>query len=119
MEKRRNTLFGAWGENQAAGFLRRQGFVVVDQNYYTPAGEIDIVATKGADHYFIEVKTRQSGDMSFDLAVTTSKRHKLLKTVRAYCYRHALVDRGIVLASLMVIVEREQRAVRFRLAVLY
>lgn len=114
-----NKRLGDWGESQASSFLERHGFYIVERNYHTPAGEIDIVARKSDDYYFIEVKTRQAGAMAFDVAVTSDKKHKLRKTVRAYCYRRRVTNVGIILASLMVIVDRVSKIVSFRLAVLY
>jgi putative endonuclease len=109
---------GDWGERQGIAFLERQGFTVVERNYHTTVGEIDIVATKGGDYYFIEVKTRQAGDMAFDTAVTPAKRKKLLKTISRYLYKHNVIG-GSVPASLMVIFDRQTKQVQFRLAVIY
>lgn len=109
---------GRWGETQACSFLERQGFVVVDRNYHTTGGEIDIVARKGDDVYFIEVKTRVAGPMGNDLAVTPEKVRRMRKAVATYCYRRGVVDVGIILASLMVVVKKEAQKVAFRLAVM-
>jgi putative endonuclease len=38
---------GKWGEDQAVGFLQRQGFEIWERNYNSTVGEIDIVAQKG------------------------------------------------------------------------
>lgn len=109
---------GDWGEAQAVAFLERNGFVVVGRNFHTTVGEIDIIATKGGDYYFIEVKTRAAGDMAYDTAVTMSKKRKLLKTIARYTYQHGIVG-GSVPASLMVVYDKAKRTVQFRLAVLY
>lgn len=111
-------VIGAWGETQATFFLQRQGFILVARNYHTTRGEIDIVAKKGDDYYFIEVKTRRVGAMAYDLSVTPAKIHKLRATVRYYCYEKRLAEVGIILASLMVVVNPVTKAVQFRLAVL-
>ena len=113
----RNRRLGQWGETQACGFLARQGFVIVERNYYSPVGEIDVVARKGDDYYFVEVKTRQAGDMANDLAVTLNKKLKLRKTIRRYCYERGIGEIGMVLANLLVVVDRKQGSVSFRLAV--
>lgn len=110
---------GDWGETQACGFLARHGFRVIERNFQTPAGEIDIIASYGGDYYFVEVKTRIEGDMAYDTALTGAKKHRLKKTVAAYCFRRSLAGVGVVLASLLVVVSRADSRVRFRLAVLY
>lgn len=120
MEKggRKKTV-GAWGEEQAARFLERQGFEVVERNFHATVGEIDIVARKGDDFYFVEVKTRRAGPLGFDTAVTTAKKHKLQKTIARYCVYRGVRDVGLIPASLMVVVDRDKQTVSFRLAVLY
>ncbi len=51
---------GRSGEDEAAALYRRLGFEVVDRNYRCGAGEIDLVATRGREIVFCEVKTRVS-----------------------------------------------------------
>ena len=110
---------GEWGEEQACLFLARKGFKVIDRNFQTTQGEIDVVAVKGGDYYFVEVKTRAAGDLATDLAVTASKKYKLGKTIKRYCFERNVTEGSFILASLMVIFDRSTRTVDFRLAVLF
>jgi putative endonuclease len=48
---------GQIGEDLGCTFLMKRGFAIVDRNYWKPWGEIDIVAQKGNDLRFVEVKT--------------------------------------------------------------
>ena len=50
---------GAWGEAAARGYLTRAGYRIVDCNFRTRFGEIDIIAQAGEYLVFIEVKTRK------------------------------------------------------------
>jgi Holliday junction resolvase-like predicted endonuclease len=111
--------FGKWGEDQAVLFLQRNGFKVVDRNYHATVGEIDIVAAKSGDYYFVEVKTRVEGPFANDLAVTLAKKKKMLKTISQYCGRKNIRDVGIIPTTLMVVVNRTTHSVKFRLTVLY
>jgi putative endonuclease len=52
---------GAEGEELAAQHLRRRGFAIVERNYRTRSGELDIVAFDGRVLAFVEVKTRRAG----------------------------------------------------------
>ena len=110
---------GKWGEDQATAFLARNGFGIIERNYNTIVGEIDIVAHKGGDLYFVEVKTRSAGPFANDLAVTREKLRKFKKTMARYCTERRIVDRGLIPASVMVIFDRTKKTVNFRFAVMY
>ncbi|MBI4126752.1 MAG: YraN family protein [Deltaproteobacteria bacterium] len=49
---------GKKGEDGAATYLAKQGWTVIDRNARFPVGEIDLVATRGKELWFFEVKTR-------------------------------------------------------------
>ena len=119
MSPGRNQTIGKWGEDQACLFLHRQGFRVIERNFYTPTGEIDVVATKGGDYYFIEVKTRRKGELANDLSITPAKKYKFLKTIKQYCFKRDVTTGGFIFAGLLVFVDRVTRQVAFRLAVIY
>jgi len=113
----RRTSFGDWGEQQACGFLERHGFAVKERNYHSVFGEIDIVASRGGDYYFIEVKTRRDSALANDLAITFAKKRKLAKTVRSYCYARQVGGGSIIIAGLIVYVNKMQKKVFFRFCV--
>ena len=87
---------GNVGEDVACEFLLRKGFVVVTRNYLKPWGEIDIIAKKGNDYRFIEVKTisratSTGGDsratrinMTAEDHIHLAKLKKLVRTVELY-----------------------------------
>jgi putative endonuclease len=56
-----NISLGRQGEEEAALFLRREGYKVLARNYRTRFAEIDIIARDKDTFCFIEVKTRLSG----------------------------------------------------------
>lgn len=66
MSDRKNT--GNLGEEIAAKFLENKGFFVIERNLRSKFGEIDIVAEKGENIHFIEVKTvsRENNQISRD-----------------------------------------------------
>lgn len=112
-----NQVIGRWGEDQAAAFLERKGFAIVERNYHATVGEIDIVARRADDWYFVEVKTRRSGDFANDLSITPAKKRKFEKTVSHYCYKRSVDSGSFILAGLMVVVDTQKKTVAFRLAV--
>jgi putative endonuclease len=52
---------GALGERIAAEHLQRRGFEIVERNYRTRHGELDLVAADARALVFCEVKTRIAG----------------------------------------------------------
>jgi len=52
---------GATGEQLAAEHLERLGYRIMERNYRTRWGELDIVAFDGRTLAFCEVKTRRAG----------------------------------------------------------
>ncbi len=57
MAKSEKRKIGDIGEDIACTYLRREGFSLIQQNYWKPWGEIDIVAKKGGVLRFVEVKS--------------------------------------------------------------
>ena len=55
-----NKTLGIKGEKKARSYLKENGWKILEKNYKTPFGEIDIIARKDDVVAFIEVKTRLS-----------------------------------------------------------
>lgn len=76
---------GKSGEDKAVKHLVKNGYKILDRNFRTKLGEIDIIAKDDEALVFIEVKTRSS--MSFgvpQLSVDTRKQNKLIKLALSY-----------------------------------
>jgi putative endonuclease len=58
MDNRRS--LGDKGEDLAVATLKKRGYKVLERNYRTPLGEIDLIARHQKVLVFIEVKTRTS-----------------------------------------------------------
>lgn len=78
-------LLGAYGEVLAARYLRKHGYIIIDANYSSRFGEIDLIAADKETIVFAEVKTRSEG-MKYAPAdaVDTSKRTKIIATSKMY-----------------------------------
>ena len=85
-KKSRTASVGEWGENQAAAFLKKNGFQVLGRNVRpSRRDEIDIIAKKGEVLVFVEVKTRAEEDFGRPArAVDRGKRHALNRAASAY-----------------------------------
>lgn len=53
-----NKELGKKGENAAVRYLKLRRWRIIERNFVSPFGEIDIIARKGDTLAFIEVKTR-------------------------------------------------------------
>lgn len=85
---------GNLGEDYACKVLESLEYRVVERNFRSRFGEVDIIARK--DHYlcFIEVKTRSQSAMGRPAAaVTASKQHKIIRTAEYYitCHRNEVL----------------------------
>jgi len=79
---------GERGERLAVAFLKKKGYKIVEQNFKTRIGEIDIIALDGVTLVFVEVKAR--GSISYGQpfeAVTAFKRRKIKNVALLYLKR--------------------------------
>jgi putative endonuclease len=76
---------GKEGEDRAAQFLARKGYTILDRNYSTKNGEIDLVALHNGEVVFVEVKTRTSDAYGApELAVNPRKQLRMIKAALGY-----------------------------------
>ncbi len=90
MAKTKKQKIGKWGEEQAALFLVENGYEVIERNFHTRQGEIDIIAWHEKEHFgrtlcFVEVKTRSYGVGSAERATGKGKLKKIFWAAKAYC----------------------------------
>ena len=82
---------GRRGENLAASHLRDRGWEILERNYRTRLGEIDLVCRDRDTIVFVEVKTRTSAGFARpDESVTHRKQAKLRRLVEEYLVTHRL-----------------------------
>lgn len=77
---------GVAGEERAAAYLKQQGFIILNRNWRTRSGEIDIIAMSSQDVLvFVEVKTLPGGDAQV-LAHELNKKKQQRITETAKCF---------------------------------
>lgn len=80
-----NKEFGALGEKLAAKYLKENGFKILEKNYKTKLGEVDIIAHDGGEIAFIEVKTRRADPyLSGRYAVDQRKQFHIMRAASWY-----------------------------------
>ncbi len=84
-----NRSKGTQYEERAAEYLEAQGFRIIQKNFSSRFGEIDLVAREGRYLVFIEVKYRATARGGHPLeAVDAGKRRRIRKTADFYCLRY-------------------------------
>ncbi|MDA3967078.1 MULTISPECIES: YraN family protein [Helicobacter] len=76
------TQKGKEAESLACEFLKENDFVIIDRNFYTKFGEIDIIAKKDSTLHFIEVKSGIGFEPVFN--ITKTKLDKIIKSINIY-----------------------------------
>ena len=80
--------FGHWGEEVAADYLRRQGYIILHRNYRVGHRDLDIVALRGDVLAFVEVKTRRENSLvDAELAVDGRKIQSVSIAANSYIKR--------------------------------
>lgn len=75
---------GALGEEIAAEFLKSMGYDILERNFTTKGGEIDIIASHGATLVFVEVKTRNGNEYTPALSVDERKCKKIVECAEKF-----------------------------------
>ncbi len=87
--QRSKQYVGQAGEKAAAALLRKEGFRIIEYNFKTPLGEIDMIAEEDDVLCFVEVKTRRSATFGGPAeAVTPRKQHQIAKVAAVYMSRN-------------------------------
>lgn len=87
---------GALGETIALKHLKKQGYKVLDTNFATRFGEIDIIAEDKKDITFIEVKFRRTKEFGTPAeAVDARKQARIIKSALEYVKSKGLTGRNL------------------------
>jgi putative endonuclease len=81
---------GDFGERLAAHRLEAGGLRIVARKARVKAGEIDLVATDGADVVFVEVRTRRAAPGLAAESVDDRKVVRMWECAMQYCEREAI-----------------------------
>lgn len=89
MCERERAAHGARGEALAAVYYERGGYHVLERNFRTRQGEIDVIAQKENTLVFAEVKTRKERAIAQPREfVTAQKQRRLILAARRYLLLH-------------------------------
>jgi putative endonuclease len=85
----KGTALGREGEEAACRYLEGQGYEVVARNFRAGPGEIDIIASRGDNLAFVEVKRWNAYSAEeLERAVDARKRTRIRETSKIFLDRH-------------------------------
>ncbi|HOJ63622.1 MAG TPA: YraN family protein [Spirochaetota bacterium] len=84
---------GKLGEKIAKNYLEKNGIKIIEENYFTKFGEIDLIGIENKTIIFIEVKLRFSNSFGAPYeAVDLKKWEKLQNAASLYLTEHNIND---------------------------
>jgi putative endonuclease len=82
-----------FGEESACQFLRKNGYKIIDRNYRTSQGEIDIIARQKGIVLFVEVRTRSSNQFAEPWETIGHRKQKHLRlAAKMYIQEKVIFD---------------------------
>jgi len=90
----RRAVIGSDGERAAADFLESRGYRILERNYRTRLGELDLVADDGGILVFVEVKVRRNDQFGGPAAaITSAKQARIARLAQQYVVSRRLSGR--------------------------
>lgn len=103
-------------EEAALQYLSEHGYEILEQNFYTRGGEIDIIGKKDSYLVFIEVKYRSSLKNGVpEAAVTPLKQKKIICAARYYLYSRGYSEETPVRFDVLSILKKTSSEEEYRL----
>ncbi len=88
-QKENTRQIGNAGEDRAAAFLVQNGYTILDRNWRTRRGEIDIIALKDVFLVFAEVKRQTVFNLeTLSLKLSEKKQKTIVETAKCYLAKH-------------------------------
>jgi putative endonuclease len=86
---------GNLGEELAANYLIEFGYKILDRNFRSHQGEIDIIAEDGDVLVFIEVKNYSFRSFGSPYsAISKSKKENIIRTARYYLHKYRITNKN-------------------------
>ena len=93
---KKGKAFGSACEELAVSFFNEHGYRIIERNFRSGNGEIDIIAEKDGYTIFIEVKARKSTKFGLPQeAVTSSKQATIKRVAQAFLQKRNLLGQKI------------------------
>ena len=91
-----NKTIGNYGENLSLKHLIKNNYKILDTNFRTSYGEIDIVATINNIIVFLEIKSRYTDSFGKAIeSITYYKQKQIIKLTKYYIHRYNLYNYNV------------------------
>ncbi|KUG04639.1 hypothetical protein ASZ90_018000 [hydrocarbon metagenome] len=99
---------GKHGEERAASYLKKKGYMIIKTNYFTRYGELDIVCEKSGEIIFVEVKTRKTTRYGTpEESITYQKIQHIKKAAIIYLNECKQAYRGIRFDVITIFIDQQ------------
>lgn len=96
---------GETAEELAARYLVERGFTVLERNWQSRLGEVDLIVQKGVLLAFVEVRFRRSAAFGRpEETVTRAKQRKVILAAFDYARRRRLLERRAIRFDVVAVV---------------
>ena len=92
------------GEKRATDFLIKNGYEIIERNWRTKGGEVDIIAKKNEALVFVEVKTlpNATSDM-LSSVLGMQKQKRIVKTAKHFLLKHRQYSNSYIRFDVVVL----------------
>lgn len=106
---------GAFGEKIAKNFLIRRGYEILQTNFSSRFGEIDIIAEKDGCLYFIEVKTRISKNFGLpEESLRFYKKQKIFQAAQDYLCKKDINSDNFKISFIAILINKKSKSAKIR-----
>lgn len=110
-----NVGVGKLGEKLAKKYLKKQGYKILDKNFYTRYGEIDLIALKDNTLIFFEIKTRTNQSFGYpEEAINYKKQGHLKKAAEIYLFKKGISNKDLQIDVLSIELGENKRKTKIR-----
>jgi len=97
-------LVGQNGENRAVEYLEKKGFKIIDRNWRTKYGEIDIIVSKDNFIIFVEVKTLPHGTFdTLEHILGSVKQKRIIETSKYFLDKFRQYNNSYIRFDVLVV----------------
>ena len=105
---------GRIGEDLALDYLKSHSFSILEKNFRSKFGEIDIIAEKNHCLYFIEVKARSNLDHGYPYeAVNKRKIYHIKKATQYYLLKNNYPDYKLKVGVFSILIVGAKTEIKF------